>query len=130
MTAQAAQETLLKEKRELEEELRRFEDWDTEKQRYKLEDVGQGCMAYVLKPGVENGEPAHSICAVCYQEGRKSILVPFHISVGRGDALQCHVCGSEMVIRGQDGRESALMFAKMPQPKGSAGAWGRRKPRL
>jgi hypothetical protein len=124
LTAQASQEALLKEKRQLEEELGRLKDWNAEKQRYQLQDVGQRCMAYALKPGMENGEPPHSICATCYQEGRKSILVPFHISIGRGEALQCHVCGSEMVVSGVDGREGARIAYRAPAA-GSAGGWGR-----
>jgi hypothetical protein len=115
LAASAAQEVLLKEKRDLEEQLRRVKDWDAEKQRYQLSNVGQGCMAYSLKAGMENGEPPHSICARCYQEARKSILVPFYISVWRARALQCHVCGSELVVQGIDGRAGP----------GRAGTFGR-----
>jgi len=118
LEAQEAQAALVAEKRDLEERVRELEAWDGEKKRYELKDMGQGCFAYALKEDAAGAEPPHALCAGCYNQGRKSILVPFHISIGRGDALQCHACGSEMVFRGVDGRESARIHAKMPAPKG------------
>ena len=125
LEAQEAQAALVSDKRDLEERVRELEAWDGEKERYELKDVGQGCLAYALKADAQGAEPPHSLCAACYNQGRKSILVPFHISIGRGDALQCHVCGSEMVVSGIDGRESARIHAKMPVSK-KAASWGGR----
>lgn len=59
---------------QLEEKLRRFETWEAEKERYELKNLDRGFFAYVLKPGMENGEPPHAICTNCYQRGIKSIL--------------------------------------------------------
>lgn len=60
--------------RELEEELRRFETWEAEKQRYKLIELRKGLFAYSLKEGMEGGEQPHHLCASCYQNGFKSLL--------------------------------------------------------
>jgi hypothetical protein len=122
LQAQETEVSLIAEKRELEERVRDLEAWDGEKQRYELKDVGQGCIAYALKADAQGAEPPHSLCAGCYNQGRKSILVPFHISIGRGEALQCHTCGSEMVVRGIDGREGARIAYRAPSNK--AGTWG------
>ena len=100
--AREAQTASLDRIRQLEQQIVQFEDWERQKERYQLQDVGNGCMAYSLKAGMENGEPPHSICAQCYQARRKSILVPTHIPVGRAEALQCHVCHSELVVQGTD----------------------------
>jgi len=102
LAAQEAQAALLQEKRQLEQELAQLKDWEADKQRYKLRDVGNGCMAYALQAGMQDGEPPHSLCARCYHDGRKSILVPFHIATGRAQALQCHICNSEMIVQGTD----------------------------
>jgi hypothetical protein len=74
MEAVAAQSALLDLVRQLEKEKAELEAWESEKKRYKLEDVDRGFFAYVLKPGMENGEPPHAICATCYQHSLKSIL--------------------------------------------------------
>ena len=60
--------------RNLEQEIMRLKDWSAEKERYHLQDIYRGAMAYVPKPGMENGEPPHWLCANCFNQGRKSFL--------------------------------------------------------
>jgi hypothetical protein len=117
LEAQQAETALVADKRQLEERVRELEAWDGEKERYELKDIGNGCMAYVLKPSAAGSEPPHSLCANCYQQGRKSILTPFHIQIGRAEAMQCHACGSEMIVQGHDGREAASISARRPAAK-------------
>jgi len=75
ITATQAQYTAaIEQVSELKEKLRRFETWETEKQRYELQDVDRGFFAYVLKPGMEADEPPHALCATCYQRGFKSFF--------------------------------------------------------
>ena len=74
MEAVAAQSALLERIRQLEEEKAKLEAWESEKKRYELQDVDRGFFAYVLKPGMENGEPPHALCTTCYQRGFKSFL--------------------------------------------------------
>ena len=72
--AQEAQTTAARRISELEQESVRLKDWSGEKQRYQLHDVGRGAMTYMIKLGMENGEPSHWLCATCFEQGRKSFM--------------------------------------------------------
>lgn len=84
----------------LEQKIMGMENWKAESQRYELADTGQGSLAYSVKVGMENGEPAHWICPNCYQQGKKSIMKPETLSIGRADLLVCHPCGFDVVTHG------------------------------
>lgn len=66
--------TLAREKGDAEEELKRVKDWERQKQRYRLTAPFPGCMVYALQKSMSEGEPAHYLCAACYQKGQASIL--------------------------------------------------------
>jgi len=51
-----------------------------------------GIIMYSLKEGCENGEPAHNICADCYNKGQKSFLQMVNENGGRF-TWKCNVCG-------------------------------------
>jgi hypothetical protein len=92
IAAQAAQTALIARVSDLEKDLVRFENWEAEKQRYQLEELPPGILVRSLKPGMENGEPPHKICANCYEKGVKS---PLH-NRGQANGLthwRCHTCG-------------------------------------
>ncbi len=72
-SAEMQQAALIKRMADLEKEIGRLKNWEAEKKRYQLADVGLGARAYTLKPGMENGETPHEICAHCYQNGRKEV---------------------------------------------------------
>lgn len=72
--AQEAQAALTSRIRELEQRIVEMKDWEAEKGRYQLHDIGRGAMAYVVKPGMENGEPAHWLCVKCFSHGQKSFM--------------------------------------------------------
>ena len=74
LSAQAAQMELVDEVSALKAELASFEKWETEKERYKLCQVSLGSLAYVLKKERADGEPAHWICAHCYQQRKRFFL--------------------------------------------------------
>lgn len=74
LAAQLQQASLIQSIGELEKKVANLEAWETEKQRYQLTDFGGSTFAYALKPEASNGEPAHRLCAACYQKGHKSIL--------------------------------------------------------
>lgn len=93
-TAQSRYSEAIEQIRALETKLSSFEKWDTEKQRYKLTDFGGGTFAYLLKKEAANGEPPHRICANCYQQGDKSILLFLHRSHNQ-DYYKCHKCGEQ-----------------------------------
>lgn len=101
MEAQQHEALLIERIRALEKELVRFENWEAEKQRYELTDVGGGAMAYRLKDSMSNGQPPHDICASCYEDRHKSILKPEHWQPMRARVLICHDCGSVLYVGGQ-----------------------------
>lgn len=69
----------------LEKELADAKAWEAEKQRYELQSVYAGAFAYVLKPQAQGAEPAHWLCAACYDKGQKSVLQRGAGSHGRGE---------------------------------------------
>jgi hypothetical protein len=93
--ANAERSSLIEEVREAKAQIASLEAWNTEKQRYELKDVGAGSLAYAVKESMRNSEPAHYICAACYQHGRKSILQP------RADypdkTLNCSECKAQII---------------------------------
>lgn len=99
--------------RELEERIVQMEDWQREKQRYELHEVKPGVLTYALKESMREGEPAHQLCAKCYQDGVKSILQSEHLAIGRAEMLICNRCHSELIASGL--RQSA-------QPRRGPGA--------
>jgi len=100
LAAQAAQFALLERASDLEKEVAALKAWDAEKQRYKLVDVESGVLAYAPKEGMENGEPAHHLCASCYQTGFKSFLKQETWNPGRCEMLVCHGCGWFAYVHG------------------------------
>jgi DNA-directed RNA polymerase subunit M/transcription elongation factor TFIIS len=88
--------------RELEEEITRLADWETEKRRYELKSVDGGTFAYMPRSGVENGEDAHWLCTNCFERGRKSIMQyqgPQRPKDGPvTDMYQCNSCNGTMAV--------------------------------
>jgi hypothetical protein len=98
---QEAQSAAAERIRQLEQKLMEFENWTAESERYELADAGQGTMAYRLKPGMENGEPPHWLCATCFQDRKKSHLHKEDQFPGRNTVLRCMPCRTELIISGQ-----------------------------
>lgn len=73
-SAQEAQSSDARKIADLEQEIVRLKDWSADKQRYEAVDAGRGTITYTPKAGMENGEPAHWLCANCFNQGRKSFL--------------------------------------------------------
>jgi Zn finger protein HypA/HybF involved in hydrogenase expression len=74
VAAREAQATLLERIRELEKEVADFKTWDTEKQKYEMKVLSPEAIVYSLKTQIPGAEPAHYICANCYEDGKKSFL--------------------------------------------------------
>lgn len=81
LAAQDERATLIERIRHLEQEVARLEAWDAEKQKYEFCEPYPGAFAFILKPDAQGTEPAHWLCAHCYDRGKKSRLQ----SHGRGD---------------------------------------------
>lgn len=100
LSAQSAQSTLVEQVGDLEKEVARLKAWDTDKQRYKLTELRPGVVAFSLKEGMENGEPAHKLCTACYESGFKSYLTQETWSPGRCSVMVCHGCGWHTYLHG------------------------------
>ena len=80
---------------QLEERLKQQDDWSTKVGRYRLADIGNGNLAYELKPEFRHEELPHEICPRCYSEGKLSIL---QNADGTGHhALRCTACSTVLV---------------------------------
>ena len=76
MMIQSDYQNILRAKEDLEKKLVEQENWDKDRARYHLARVGGGWNAFVYalkerKPAIE---PAHWLCAHCYEEKKKSIF--------------------------------------------------------
>ena len=95
----------------LEKELTNLKAWETEKQRYELQDVGHGSLAYVIKESVRGSAPPHQICANCYERGHKRYLQP-RVS-GFGKELFCSECNIAIIV-GNDIPNTILEWSRKP----------------
>jgi hypothetical protein len=103
-SAQEAQSASAHRIAQLEQEIMQLKDWSAEAQRYQLVNIHLGAVAYMPKPGMENGEPAHWLCANCFNQRRKSFLVfkgqDRRVGGGRGDESNygCDACKSSFKV--------------------------------
>lgn len=96
LTSQEKQAALSNRVRELEKELMEFKNWDREAERYQLAELCAGVFCFAVKPGMENGEPPHKICAACFNKRQKGYLQRTEFD-GRGTRYKCGECGSEIL---------------------------------
>jgi hypothetical protein len=102
LSAQQSQSTLIERVRELEKEMARMKNWETEKQRYDLKHISPSTqvLAYALKADMAGSEPPHWICATCYEGGKKNILQPETRHPGRTYVMVCHSCKTVLCVSG------------------------------
>ncbi|MGN6285273.1 MAG: hypothetical protein ACTHM2_09005 [Afipia sp.] len=81
----------------LEAEVANLKAWDTEKQRYELKPIGQGSVAYVLKPEARGTETPHWLCPNCFSQNKKSFFQATGSSVGRDPLYECVGCKSKVL---------------------------------
>lgn len=73
-TANAEHQTLLTEKRDLEEKIRELERARYDFARYRLHELSVGVFVYAVGASENGIEPAHYLCARCRNSNKKSIL--------------------------------------------------------
>jgi hypothetical protein len=83
--------------RALETEMAGLKAWDAEKQNYELKQVGDGAVAYMLKPEARGTEPPHWLCPNCFSQGKKSFLNSTGAQKlgGRGFIYKCTNCNAQ-----------------------------------
>lgn len=102
MTAQANEAALLEQVSELKKRVTDLEAWEREKQRYQLVALAPNVIAYSVKESARGAEPAHLICANCYNGGKKSYLNQT-TQTSRLDQYKCNGCGEALNIHKQVG---------------------------
>ena len=93
----------------LEQMIAEFENWETEKARYKLVDVGSagGVFVFLLRPEASyEDEPPHFICPNCYQKRIKSIL---QRSIRPMRGTFCPECNTTFVVNVDFARSHGVM---------------------
>ncbi len=76
-SANEERSALLERVRDLEKTIAEFETWDTEKQRYELKTIAHVALVYAMKKDADTTEPAHWLCANCYNNRKKSFFQYF-----------------------------------------------------
>lgn len=102
LAAQAEQAALRTEVEDLKRQIVGFENWNSEKERYELKQLVRGFVAYVVKPSMRRGEPAHAICPNCYERRIKSILQSNGKTVVYDHAWNCPSCKTSFMCQGRD----------------------------
>jgi len=101
LATQSKYEDLTEVKRQLEQKIMEYENWDSDAARYELKEVAAGIFVYALKKDQAQGEPVHWLCPNCFQQRQKSILSK--PGVDRLD-YKCHRCSFEAVPVSQFGQ--------------------------
>ena len=84
--------------RTLEAEVANLKAWDAEKQNYELKSIGQGVVAYVLKPDARGAKPPHWLCPNCFHQGKKFVFQNAGKMVMRRLIFDCVGCRTEIAI--------------------------------
>ena len=86
-------EELAEIKRQAEEKLVAYEQWDTQAARYRLHEPAPGMFVYALQPQHQAGEPSHWLCPHCFQQRKRSILSREHVDYLN---YKCQGCGFDI----------------------------------
>jgi len=92
LAANIKERTMLDRIGELEKQLTSMEAWKETKQRYALTNPHPGFFTYAMQESCKGSEPAHWICAKCYEDNTKSILHVEREEVGRKTMQVCPRC--------------------------------------
>ena len=103
---------------DLQEQLNAADRFANEAARYELATTDMGGRVYALKKDDPSDEPAHEICADCYERSKKRILQP---SPDQRCMLVCNTCGAK--IRKDDGREIGIAASSSGRGPRNDGFW-------
>lgn len=93
IASQKSEMTLTKRVSELEQKIMTLENWEREAERYQLTNLAPGIPTRTLKPGMEQGETPHPLCANCFSNHKKSFL-QYNPPANRG-RMTCARCKGE-----------------------------------
>jgi hypothetical protein len=95
IAAQSDQFSMLEQIRALKEEVAKAKAWEEESKRYELRKLPSGALIRSLKKEGAKGEPPHSICTTCHDQGKKTILQEQNGYDG-GAMFICPVCKTNL----------------------------------
>lgn len=96
--AQQAQMAQLEEIQALKAEAAKFGNWEAEKERYELKQIGDGAVARMLKPSARGEEPPHWLCPTCFENRKKSYFqFSTRMHGSRGSVFRCKSCDGHLV---------------------------------
>jgi hypothetical protein len=99
--AQQAQMAQLEQIQALKTEIAKFRDWDSEKQKYELKNVGNGVSAYMTKPAARGVEDPHWLCPTCFENGKKAYL-QFSVRMSSGGSVyRCKGCNGHVTTNSE-----------------------------
>ena len=98
--AQARESALAEEVRDLKARMAELEAWDAEQEKYELTEVPPGVFVFALKESEQSSEPAHWICANCFQHHQKSLLQRSGVR-SRRRIYHCANCSNEIEVEGE-----------------------------
>ena len=110
LAARKDQASMIEEIDHLKKELMRRETWDSEKERYVLQDMTVGSPACVMKKSKSRGEAPQWYCANCFSNGKASILC-FHRSASGLAVYACNSCPSK--IRPPEGKPVSHVYSHL-----------------
>ena len=83
----------------LEAKIAEMQKWDVDAKRYHLHTLAPGFLVYALKPGMEDGEPPHFLCANCFNKRQKSLIQQDYSPIGK--KYVCHACSADVKVSGR-----------------------------
>lgn len=100
--AQSERSDLLDQMAALKAEIQRLLDWETERARYALSEVGSpgagSVLVYAVREDRKGDEPFHQLCANCFEQGRKSIIQATQELRARRRVHVCPQCKAEFTF--------------------------------
>jgi hypothetical protein len=97
LAAHAAQSECADRVRGLEAQIREYETWAAEQEKYELAEISPRVFAYARKEAMRGTEPMHWLCAGCFQQRKKSILQSEGVS-WEIEPFSCSTCKAEIKI--------------------------------
>lgn len=114
--AREKQLALTDEVHELKKEKMETEDWKREEQRYLLTEIAGGVLAQRLKPGMEQGEAPHDLCAHCFGNHKKE-PIQAGPRLGNISTLRCIGCNATFFPTGPKRQPRPLDTKDDAQPE-------------
>ena len=93
LASQEKQAALANEIADLKDKLREVENWESQMQRYSLQALPAGALAYALKPDMQQGQPMHYLCTACVDNKKKTTLQP------HGRLFHCPECKTSIAMQ-------------------------------